>query len=244
MPRGVKLKEQGGNDKRFKDLYELLANYSEYLIAPLESQLAFQPWFVLSLDVIVTLLFILFFFSRQKGFMGTCRRRRRSCSCRDDPRAPSSFGWVTLPTRTPTSSPTFLYDEILFFIILFPSFSSSLLIFSFPPQAAGTVVHTPIDRTSEGYVCENKPFADMAAWLKSRSAELRYNYDRRGVPLFRVGPLKLDLTFVSYWVLLAFFFSLWRSDAAVCCFSFPRCVFLSCKYATATIPAHVSTLDT
>lgn len=44
MPRGVKLKEQGGSDRRFKDLYELLQNYREYLVAPLETTLPAQPW--------------------------------------------------------------------------------------------------------------------------------------------------------------------------------------------------------
>ena len=36
----------GGTDKRFKDLYELVANYKEYLITPLDSPLPSQPWYV------------------------------------------------------------------------------------------------------------------------------------------------------------------------------------------------------
>ncbi len=45
MPRGVKIKELGGADRRFKDLYELLANYKDHLVAPYESDLPKQPWY-------------------------------------------------------------------------------------------------------------------------------------------------------------------------------------------------------
>jgi hypothetical protein len=31
MPKGVKVREQGGNERRFKDLYDLLSCYKEYL---------------------------------------------------------------------------------------------------------------------------------------------------------------------------------------------------------------------
>lgn len=45
MPKGVKVKEQGGNERRFKDLYDLLSCYREYLKRPLETTLTKEPWF-------------------------------------------------------------------------------------------------------------------------------------------------------------------------------------------------------
>lgn len=59
------------------------------------------------------------------------------------------------------------------------------------------MLHQPIDRTADGFVCEGKAFGDLGAYLKSRSAELRYNYDRAGVPLFKCGPLKMDLKYAA-----------------------------------------------
>jgi hypothetical protein len=45
LPKGVKIKEQGGTERRFRDLWELMENYREHLTTPYDDPLPDESWF-------------------------------------------------------------------------------------------------------------------------------------------------------------------------------------------------------
>ncbi len=58
MPKGVKIRQQGGTDQRFRDLWDLLENYKEHLVHPYSQPLPEECWFQVMLVCVCVCVYV------------------------------------------------------------------------------------------------------------------------------------------------------------------------------------------